>query len=127
MMRIGSLLLAIMLMFAAGPAAAMPERISGPKVRDLLLGNTVVGTWSGRSYRQLFRPDGTTAFKIDGAALDEGRWWVTDEEYCSWWQASGEDCYLVSRDGDDLTWRTKGFFSRSLEGTILPGDQLTPR
>lgn len=126
-MRIGSLFLAMMLMFASGPAAAMPERISGPEIRGMLPGNTVVGTWSSKAYQQLFRPDGTTAFKIDGAELDEGRWWVTDENYCSWWRGSGEDCYQVLRDGDEVTWRTKGLFSRSLEGALLPGDHLAPR
>jgi len=126
-MRVRALIFAAALMLSAGPVAAMPERLSGSEIRDWLLGNTVVGAWAGTPYRQLFRTDGTTAYKADGAALDEGRWWVTDEEYCSWWQGSGEACYQVLRDGDDLIWRTKGVFKRSYTAAVVTGDQLAPR
>ena len=127
MMRLPALLLAMVLLLAAGPASAMPERLSGPEIRDWLRGNPVVGAWAGTPYRQLFRPDGTTAYKADGVALDEGRWWVTDAEYCSWWQGSGEACYQVLRDGDELIWRTKGVFKRSYMAEVVAGDQLAPR
>lgn len=120
----GVVLVASWMLATAAPAAAMPERLSGPEIRDWLLGNTVVGVWAGTPYRQLFRPDGTTAYKADGVPVDEGRWWVTDTEYCSWWQGSGEACYLVLRDGDDLIWRTKGVFRRSYSAAVAPGDQL---
>ncbi len=124
-MRIRSLLLASFLFAAAAsPAAAMPERLSGAKIKQWIDGNTVVGVWAGMAYRQLFRPDGTTAFDAQGTARDEGRWWVTDTEYCSWWAGAGEACYQVLRDGDTLIWRTKGLFARSFEASVLPGDQL---
>ena len=126
-MRIRALFLAMLLSLAASPASAMAERLSGPEIRDWLLGNTVVGAWAGTPYRQLFRTDGTTAYKADGTALDEGRWWVTEAEYCSWWQGSGEACYQVLRDGDDLIWRTKGVFKRSCTAEVVTGDQLAPR
>jgi len=92
-----------------------------------LLGNTVVGAWDGTHYRQLFRTDGTTVYKADGVALDEGCWWVTDAEYCSWWQGSGEACYQVLRDRNDLIWRTKDVFKRSFAAQVVTGDQLAPR
>jgi hypothetical protein len=101
----------------------MPERQSGAQIKEWIDGNTVVGVWAGTAYRQLFRPDGTTAYDA-GAARDEGRWWVTDTEYCSWWSGSGEACYQVLREGDTLIWRTKGLFARSFEASVLPGDQL---
>jgi hypothetical protein len=127
MMRLPALILVLALMLAAGPAAAMAERLSGLEIRDWLLGNTVVGAWDGTPYRQLFRTDGTTIYKADGVALDEGRWWVTDAEYCSWWQGSGEACYQVLREGDDLIWRTKGVFKRNFATQVVTGDQLAPR
>jgi hypothetical protein len=124
-MRIRSLLLAsIFFVAVASPAAAMPERLSGAQIKGWIDGNTVVGVWAGTAYRQVFRPDGTTAYDAAGAARDEGRWWVTDTEYCSWWSGSGEACYQVLRDGDMLIWRTKGVFARSFEANVLAGDQL---
>ena len=123
-MRFRGLLLAIVFLVAvAGPATAMPERLSGAQIKEWIDGNTVVGVWAGTAYRQLFRPDGTTAYGA-GAARDEGRWWVTDTEYCSWWSGSGEACYQVLREGDTLIWRTKGLFARSFEASVLPGDRL---
>ena len=124
-MRIRHLLFASVLVVAvAAPAAAMPERLSGMQIKTWIDGNTVVGVWAGRAYRQLFRRDGTTAYDTAGTARDEGRWWVTETEYCSWWSGSGETCYQVLRDGDTLVWRTKGLFARSFEANVLPDDQL---
>lgn len=126
-MGIRALFLAMLLSLAASPASAMAERLSGPEIRDWLLGNTVVGAWAGTPYRQLFRPDGTTTYKADGIALDEGRWWVTEAEYCSCWQGSGEACYQVLRDGDDLIWHTRGVFKGSYTAEVVTSDQLAPR
>ncbi len=109
---------------ATGPAAAMPDRLSGAEIKEWIGGNTVVGVWAGTPYRQLFRADGTTAYDAAGTGRDEGRWWVTEIEYCSWWPGSGEACYQVLRDDDKLIWRTKGLFARSFEASVLPGDQL---
>ncbi len=117
-------LASVLLVVLASPAAAMPERLSGAQIKQWIDGNTVVGVWAGTAYRQLFRSNGTTTYDAQGAARDEGRWWVTDTEYCSWWSGSGEACYQVLRDGDTLIWRTKGLFSRSFEASVLSGDQL---
>ena len=118
------LLAAVVGVSIAGDASAMPERLSGAQIKAWIDGNTVVGVWAGTPYRQLFRGDGTTAYDAEGAARDEGRWWVTETEYCSWWAGSGNACYQVLRDGDTLIWRTKGLFARTFEARVLPGDQL---
>lgn len=117
-------LLAVLLVAVARPAAAMPAQLSGAEIRDWIAGNTVVGVWAGTPYRQLFRLDGTTAYAAEGVPVDEGRWWVTDDEYCSWWQGSGEACYRVFRDGDTLIWRTGGVFRRSFAAVVKQGDHL---
>lgn len=117
-------LLALLLVAVALPADAMPTKLSGAEIRAWIAGNTVVGVWAGTPYRQLFRPDGTTAYAAEGTPVDEGRWWVTDDEYCSWWQGSGEACYQVLRDGDELIWRTRGVFRRSYAAEVFPGDRL---
>jgi hypothetical protein len=108
-------------------ASAMTERLSGSEIRDWLSGNTVIGAWAGTPYRQYFRTNGTTAYKADGVALDEGRWWVTETEYCSWWQGSGEACYEVHRDGDELIWRRKSAFKRGYTAEVVIGDKLQVR
>lgn len=124
-MPVRHLLLATVIFIAtAAPAAAMPERLSGAEIKQWVDGNTVIGVWAGTAYRQFFRPDGTTAYDAVGAARDEGRWWVTETEYCSWWAGSGESCYQVLRDGDMLIWRTKGLFARTFEASVVDGDQL---
>ncbi len=102
----------------------MPDQLSGTEIKKWIGGNTVVGVWAGTSYRQLFRPDGTTAYDVTGTARDEGRWWVTETEYCPWWAGAGEACYRVLRDGDMLIWRTTGLFARSFEARVVQGDQL---
>ena len=114
----------VIAVITASPAWAMPERLNGAQIKDWIGGNTVAGVWAGTSYRQLFRPDGTTAYDAAGAVRDEGRWWVTEREYCSWWSSTGETCYLVLRDGNKLIWRTKGLFARSFDADVLAGDQL---
>jgi hypothetical protein len=121
------LLAAVFFVVLAAPAAAMPERLSGAQIKQWLGGNTVVGVWAGTAYRQMFRSDGTTAYDAAGAGRDEGRWWVTETEYCSWWAGSGESCYQVLRDGDTLIWRTKGLFARTYDARVLPGDHLEVR
>ena len=99
-MRIRLLLVAALFSVAlATPAVAMPDRLSGAEIKAWIDGNTVVGVWAGTAYRQLFRPDGTTAYDAAGTVRDKGRWWVTDREYCSWWAGTGEACYQVLRDG----------------------------
>jgi hypothetical protein len=122
-----SLFLAVALAASAAPAKAMPERLSGAEICAWIEGNTVVGVWSGTPYRQHFRPDGTTAYKAEGTGVDEGRWWVTEDSYCSWWRGSGEACYQVLRDGETLTWRTTGLLGRSFDARVVPGDQLRSR
>ncbi|NNE86068.1 MAG: hypothetical protein HKN28_19055 [Alphaproteobacteria bacterium] len=114
----------LLLIGLAGPALAMPDRLSGAEIKQWIDGNTVVGVWAGTPYRQLFRPDGTTAYDAAGTVRDEGRWWVTEDEYCSWWSSTGETCYQVLRDGEMLIWRTKGLFARTFDASVLPGNQL---
>ncbi len=119
-----ALFVAVLLGIAAERVEAMPDRLSGSEIKAWIGGNKVVGVWAGTSYRQLFRPDGTTAYDAAGTARDEGRWWVTDTEYCSWWAGSGETCYQVLRDGETLIWHTKGLFARTFKASVLRGNQL---
>ncbi|MBS28467.1 MAG: hypothetical protein CL566_06005 [Alphaproteobacteria bacterium] len=110
---------------AATPATAMEKVLTGAEIRAWINGNTIDGTWAGSHYRLFFRTDGISAYGADGARLELRRWWATETEYCSWWQGSGEACYQVLRDSDELIWRTKGVFKRSYSARVESGDWLS--
>ena len=115
----------ILLVLLIAPTANAQEReLTGAEVAAWISGNTVVGTWAGAAYRQYFSPDGWTDYDQVGVAVDRGRWWVTDDRYCSHWDASGDACYRVLRDGDTLIWQTVGVFSRRFTAEVLSGNRL---
>lgn len=107
-----------------GPAAAEERRLTGAEVSAWINGNTVIGVWAGNAYKQYFSPEGWTAYDQAGAAVDRGRWWVTDDQYCSNWDVGGDACYRVLRDGDTLIWQTSGLFSRRFTAEVVVGNQL---
>lgn len=109
---------------AATPSQAMPEDLTGAEIKAWIDGNTIVGVWAGTSYRQYFQSDGITAFKVEGVAVELGRWWVTETEFCAWYQNGGEVCYRVVRDGDTLIWQTMSVWRRNFTAEVLDGNQL---
>jgi hypothetical protein len=71
----------------------------------LLTGNTLVGEWAGVPYRQFFAEDGRTLY-LSGGSKSKGTWRITETgDYCSVWPPSqSEDCYKVTKLGDELIW-----------------------
>jgi len=91
-------------MFAAPLTAGLPVeaasvRLTAEEIEDLLAGNTIVGTWSGSSYRQYYSPDGTTTYVPGEGRKEEGRWRTDPEtnEYESWWRSTGWVHYAMVR------------------------------
>ena len=105
----------------------MTDRLSVLGMRDWLSGNTAVGAWAGTLYWRFFRTEGTIAYKADGVALSKGRWWVTEIEYCSWWEGLGEACYEVNSDSDEWVWNIKDIFKSSYTAEFAPADELQVR
>ena len=99
--------LACLSLFAADgwPAAAAEQALTGAQIAALLTGNSVHGTWGSTEYRSFFDAGGTTLYRT-GRGTDSGRWRVKGDQYCSSWQQSGESCYGLARDGDQLIWLT---------------------
>lgn len=108
----------------ASPAAAMHDELSGAEIREWIGGNTIVGVWAGSHYRQFFHADGITAYQVKGVALEFGRWWVTDTDFCALYVNGGQVCYRVARHGDTLVWQTMSVWHRDFTAEVLLGNQL---
>ncbi len=77
-------------------------------------------------YRQYFGIDGGTIYVEKGGQPSEGRWWTTDDAYCSTWGPfSTPSCYRVHREGETLLWVVPGS-GNIYPSTVLPGRQLAP-
>ena len=107
-----------------GAVRAEQRALSGAEIDAWLRGSTVVGVWAGAAYRQYFSPQGWTDYAQIGRPVDRGRWWVTEDRYCSFWQAGGDACYRVLRDGDTLVWVTNGLLPRKFTAEVVPGNRL---
>ena len=91
---------------AAGlPARAAEQVLKGPEIQVLLAGNSVHGTWGSTEYWSYFDADGSTLYRTS-RGVDRGQWRVKGDQYCSVWPQSGESCYGLARDGDQLIWLT---------------------
>jgi len=87
------------------PAAAAGDdwtRLSTPEIAAALTARSIV---FDNGALQEFRADGTTSYD-SGSGPVEGRWRVSDDEYCSVWLAAGEwTCFDVERSASGLDLR----------------------
>ncbi|MCK8462249.1 hypothetical protein MUY35_00115 [Aliiroseovarius sp. S1339] len=89
--------LAFLCALLAVPAVAQSVKLKAEDITALLTGNTAVGIWDGRAYRQYFDPDGTTIFAQEGTPSSQGEWrsdaerdefqsiWPSDTEWEGWY------------------------------------------
>jgi hypothetical protein len=96
-----SLVSTLVFVFAQDTEVTMTQE----EFTTLLTGNTLVGEWAGVPYRQFFAEDGSTIY-LSGSSKTEGTWRVNEMgDYCSVWPPSSrEDCYKVTKLGDELIW-----------------------
>lgn len=86
-------------------AWAEEKPLTGADITAALSGNTAVGGSGDEAWRQYFDPSGETTYVVKGKEPDAGKWRVTDDDkYCSWWEATGWDCYTMTGDADRVTW-----------------------
>ena len=90
---------------AAAPGRAGEQTLSGAEIQALLTGNSVHGVWGGTEYWSYFATDGSTLYRTS-RGVDRGQWRVKGDQYCSVWAQSGESCYGLARDGEQLIWVT---------------------
>jgi len=110
---------------ALGTAAqAAQEKLTAPEIEALLSGNTIVGAWSGASYRQYYGPDGTTLYDPEEGRADEGRWRTDPEtnEYESWWRSTGWTPYALVRTEEGRYAWVNGDRLEPFE--VVPGRQI---
>ncbi len=108
------------------PGAAEERRLSAAEIEAALSGNTVDGNWKGTPFRQYFGTDGATLYVAEGAEPSPGKWKADaqTDQYCSWWEGSGWDCYDIHSDGpESIIWvvPTDGYRSPS---KVLKGRKL---
>jgi hypothetical protein len=114
---------AVFLIFLASLARADGARLTAAEIAQALTGNTAVGEFRGKAFRQYFHNDGSTTFRRQGEGADIGKWRTTEnDEYCAWWARNGWSCYWMSRDGATVTWHYED--KVAYPATIVPGEQM---
>ena len=89
---------AVVWLGAAAPAsgAAGGEPLSGERIRELIVGNTLIGPYYGRPYDFSYAPGGEI-YASTGTGTDSGRWRIRDGNvYCHEWTTlfgGTERCY----------------------------------
>jgi len=115
--------LSLVLALTAGSVDAQSVKLRGNEIAILLTGNTAVGNWEGRRYRQYFDADGTTIYAQDGVRSARGEWRVEGDEYQSHWSAEDAwDGWFVMEYAGDWYWVSKS--TPPTPFTILQGEQL---
>jgi hypothetical protein len=110
-MRNPSIILAVAAMMVASSAKAQTA-FSDDQIRSALVGNTISGQESGKSYVEFLRPDG----RIDGMGSDgryTGRWVISRGRMCMSYddgegKATPWDCARVATRGDKVIWVNQG-------------------
>ena len=90
------MLLRVLFILAFGvtafPALAQSVKLTAEQITQLLAGNTAIGKWEGKRYRQYFGPDGVTIYAQEGSRSTRGEWRVDQkaDEYQSIWPNDAE-------------------------------------
>jgi len=118
------LLISVVLSIPFSSASAEEIKLKASEIKELLTGNTALGTWNGTAYRQFFHKDGSTIYATKNNRSSLGQWGVnyTSDTYESLWNEARWDSYDVLRNGHELHWRDGDL--RRYAFQILPGQQL---
>jgi hypothetical protein len=107
------ILLASAPLWLATPSLAGPEQLKGQNFIDVMSGNTVSGTTpSGAAFNMYFVDGGDVTYEDSSGDHDNGRWLIDpDGDVCVTWRKRDpehQSCYLVTVDGDHVSWQGKG-------------------
>jgi len=95
------------------------QALKGDKIRNLLSGNTIEGTYERGTYIIYFSPDGTQYGKTS-STRDKGKWWIEGDKYCRQWNKWSDHhvkCRKFYIVGEKLIWVLDG---KITEKTNLP-------
>ncbi len=108
------------------PAAAEEKPMTTAEIAAALTGNTVHGMWGETEYYSFFDSNGVTIYTTRKGS-DPGTWSAKNDQYCSIWAGTGEDCYDLLADGDKIIWIVPGSGERHpsmlIQGKIEPAFQ----
>ena len=112
--------LAVVLLLAAASARAEERKLTTDEIQAVFAGNSVHGLWGKTEYYSFFGANGLTTYTT-GQGTDQGHWRARNNQYCSVWQMSGESCYDILQDGDQIIWVLPSSGKR-YPSTLIPGD-----
>ncbi|MCZ4280636.1 hypothetical protein O4H49_07590 [Kiloniella laminariae] len=112
--------IAFPLLLLAQTASAEEVKLSADQIRAYLSGKIVVNRPEGKtSFRQSFEQNGQTRYQETGRKEEVGYWNVQGDRYCSQWGPFGWSCYVMTAEGNLLTWIAE-------DGTRYPGQLEKP-
>ena len=122
----GRIALLVLLTAACETMGGEFKNLTALEIQNLLAGNTAVGAWDGRSYRQYFAEDGSTIYAQQGSRSSLGKWRVNIDKnlYESWWENAHWSGYGVSKEGEQHYWLTLSGTLPPQAFNVLPGNQL---
>jgi hypothetical protein len=112
--------LAVILLLAAASARAEERKLTTDEIQAVFAGNSVHGQWGKTEYYSFFGVNGLTTYTTR-QGTDRGHWHASNDQYCSVWQMSGESCYDILQDGDQIIWVLPSSGKR-YPSTLIPGD-----
>lgn len=113
----------ILCMALAGLVASAAEPMNQGEFQELISGNTMIGEWAGRPYKQFFNENRTTIYQEENSPPTNGTWSINEQgQYCSVWPPDPQEtCYNVTREGNNLLWESG---ENMYPATVVDGDQM---
>ncbi len=117
-MNRSSILIALVAIAAAAPAAADPQKVRGSQFITMMDGNTLSGTnAAGDAFNIYFLAGGTATYQDATGTRDGGSWHLDkDGDVCVAWQNSEDrqdGCFSVTVDGAKVAWEGKAGSGRA--------------
>ena len=128
--RLVATLAAVLLLTSCAPTQAREpsgEPLDEEAVRELLVGNTLTGSYGAERYTFFFESDGKVYGELGMfRGADSASWTFKDGRYCHWWAeyfGGIERCYRWYRTGPDtyLLKNADAYRWHDIEGRIVPG------
>ena len=113
----------IALLIGLAGIADAAEPMSQSEFQELITGNTMVGEWAGKPYKQFFNENLTTIYQEEDSPQTNGTWSINEQgQYCSVWPPNPKEaCYNVTRDGNNLLWESE---DNVYPATVVEGNQM---
>ena len=117
-MKASHVLIAVVLVAVAAPAAAEPQKIHGDQFITMMQGNTLSGTnAAGKPFNVYFLPGGGATYDDGAGTRDSGSWHLDkDGDVCVAWTNPAdlkEGCFNVTIDGSKVNWEGKAGSGRA--------------